>query len=152
MSHTHSFPHPHSYTWSQGSVRGFIFIVWIRMKGILKPQFPSNMIQGGRLLIWVSGHFSLDPRVRFDSLSPISVSVCIVCPELLQMCWEAGASVSKENYADHRRKQCPLQQRGWTSRDDDTKWSKSEKDKYHMTSLICEILKWVQMNWSTKQK
>ena len=28
------------------------------------------------------------------------------------------------------------------SRDYHTKWSKSEKDKYHMISLICKILKW----------
>ena len=33
-----------------------------------------------------------------------------------------------------------------------TKWSKSEKDKYHMISLICGILKTIQMNLFTIQK
>ena len=34
-----------------------------------------------------------------------------------------------------------------------TKWSKSEKDKYHMILLICGILKkMIQMNLYTKQK
>ena len=34
-----------------------------------------------------------------------------------------------------------------------TKWSKSEKDKYHMISLICETWKkMIQMNLFTKQK
>ena len=37
-------------------------------------------------------------------------------------------------------------------RDCHTEWRQTQKDKNHMTSLICEILKWVQMNWSTKQK
>ena len=33
-----------------------------------------------------------------------------------------------------------------------TKWSKSHKDKYHIISLICEILTMMQMNLFTKQK
>ena len=94
MSHTHSFPHSHSHMWSQGRVWGFSFTVWIRMKGTLKPQSPSNMMQKGRVLIWVRGQFNSDPRVRFDSLSPISVSVCIVFPELLQMYWDVLRSWS----------------------------------------------------------
>ena len=30
--------------------------------------------------------------------------------------------------------------------------SQTEKDKYHMISLICGILKMIQMKFSTKQK
>ena len=37
-------------------------------------------------------------------------------------------------------------------RDYHTKWSQTEKDKYHMISLICAILKKLQMNLFTKQK
>ena len=33
-----------------------------------------------------------------------------------------------------------------------TKWSKSDKDKYHMISLICRLQKMIQMNLFTKQK
>ena len=33
-----------------------------------------------------------------------------------------------------------------------TKWSHTEKDRYHMTSFICRILKIVQMNLFMKQK
>ena len=33
-----------------------------------------------------------------------------------------------------------------------TKWSKSEKDKYHVISLICGISSMTQMNSSMKQK
>ena len=35
---------------------------------------------------------------------------------------------------------------------DHTKWNKSDKDKYHMKSLICGIQKMIQMNLFTKQK
>ena len=37
-------------------------------------------------------------------------------------------------------------------RDYHTKWSKSDKDKYHMISLICGILKMMQTNLFRKQK
>ena len=37
-------------------------------------------------------------------------------------------------------------------RDYHTKWSKSEKEKYHITSLICGILNVTQMYLSTEQK
>ena len=37
-------------------------------------------------------------------------------------------------------------------RDNHTKWSKSDKDKYHMISLICGIENMTQMNLFTKQK
>ena len=37
-------------------------------------------------------------------------------------------------------------------RDDHTKLSKSDKDKYHMLSLICGIKKMIQVNLFTKQK
>ena len=37
-------------------------------------------------------------------------------------------------------------------REHHTKWSKSDKDKYYMISLICGILKIIQMNLYTKQK
>ena len=94
MSHTHSFLHSHSHTWSQGRVWGFSFTVWIRMKRTLKTQSPSNMMQKGRVLIWVRSQFNSDPRVRFDSLSPTSLSVCIVFPELLQMYWDVLRSWS----------------------------------------------------------
>ena len=35
-------------------------------------------------------------------------------------------------------------------RDNHTKWSKSEKDKYHMISLMCGIWNMTQMKLSTK--
>ena len=35
---------------------------------------------------------------------------------------------------------------------DHTKWNKSDKDKYHMESLICGIQKMIQMNLFTKRK
>ena len=37
-------------------------------------------------------------------------------------------------------------------RNDHSKLSKSEKDKYHMISLICRLLKMIQINLFTKQK
>ena len=37
-------------------------------------------------------------------------------------------------------------------RDYNTKWSKSEKDKYHMISVTCGILKIIQVNVFTGQK
>ena len=36
--------------------------------------------------------------------------------------------------------------------DDHTKWSQTEKDKYHMISLISGIKKIIQMSLFTKQK
>ena len=36
-------------------------------------------------------------------------------------------------------------------RDYDIKWSKSDKDKYHMISLICGILKNEQCKWTYLQ-
>ena len=38
------------------------------------------------------------------------------------------------------------------TRDSHTKWSKSERDKYHMLSLISGISYMAQMNLSTKKK
>ena len=37
-------------------------------------------------------------------------------------------------------------------RDDHTKWSRSDKDKYHMISLVCGIWNIIQMNLFTKQE
>ena len=37
-------------------------------------------------------------------------------------------------------------------RADHTKWSKSEKEKYHMISLICGIWRIMQINLFTKEK
>ena len=39
-----------------------------------------------------------------------------------------------------------------TTRDTHTKWGKSERDKYHMISLICAFSNMAQMNPSKKQK
>ena len=48
-------------------------------------------------------------------------------------------------------KYCHLQQHGWTW-GYHTKWSKSKKDKYQMISLICRLLKIIQINSLMKQE
>ena len=46
----------------------------------------------------------------------------------------------------------PFAETGMEPRDCQIKWSKTDKDKYHMISHICGIYKRVQVNLSVKQK